>query len=337
MYVTYKSILPEVAKQLAFWESVALSMPDQDLQKIALDSLKTRRFHSQGGALLAGSNLAQKSALIALLVAFQTLSDYLDNLCDRRNATPENCLQLHRSMQDVLLPVGQFSDDYYALQERKQDGGYLNALVCFCQKIIAQFPKNAKVLQLIADNLEIFVNYQAIKQYPKEEIDTKIKHWSQPYLAKYPDLNYYEFFSGGGSTLSFHALFTLLSDPSCDDNEVDRIAGAYFPYINAMHVLMDYFIDQEEDASHDEFNAIAYFKNEDVFWQRLLYIAERAQTFIMQSVNQRFHQIIIEGTFYFYLSDPKIANYREITKKIFNKNIVISTLVYLNSLFIKKR
>jgi tetraprenyl-beta-curcumene synthase len=46
------------------------------------------------------------------VVALQTISDYLDNLCDRRGSPTGRFRQLHLAMTDALDPAGE-THDYY--------------------------------------------------------------------------------------------------------------------------------------------------------------------------------------------------------------------------------
>lgn len=51
--------------------------------------------------------------LVPLIVAFQTISDYLDNLCDRSDSLHcDDFRQLHLAMADALSP-GMPKADYY--------------------------------------------------------------------------------------------------------------------------------------------------------------------------------------------------------------------------------
>src|SRR4051812_34282089 len=76
----YRYILPEVKAQLQIWRETAERIPDPELKAQALASIATKQFHCEGGAVYAAANLPQRHVLIPLIVAFQTISDYLDNL-----------------------------------------------------------------------------------------------------------------------------------------------------------------------------------------------------------------------------------------------------------------
>ena len=44
--------------------------------------------------------------------------------------------------------------------------------------------------------------------------------------------------------------------------DAERIRKGYFPYIQGLHILLDYFIDQEEDKVVGDLNFCSYYENE---------------------------------------------------------------------------
>lgn len=76
-------ILPAVERELAIWRNRAQAIPDAELKRQTLDSIDKKRFHCQGGSFYALYPGAKTSQIISFVVALQTISDYLDNLCDR--------------------------------------------------------------------------------------------------------------------------------------------------------------------------------------------------------------------------------------------------------------
>lgn len=96
-----------------------------------------KKFHCQGGAvfaLLAGE-MCEKA--VRFIIAYQTISDYLDNLCDRSTSFDlKDFRMLHEAMKDALRP-GVGLRNYYTYCEEQADGGYLEALVRTCQSALA--------------------------------------------------------------------------------------------------------------------------------------------------------------------------------------------------------
>ena len=106
VYVT--SVLPAVDRALGRWEAQAARIPDPELRRQALASIRTKRFHCEGGAVFAAAvPRARRPALVEAIVALQTISDYLDNLCDRSESLdPADYRQLHQAMLDAVTPPG---------------------------------------------------------------------------------------------------------------------------------------------------------------------------------------------------------------------------------------
>src|SRR5699024_12521302 len=94
-----------VDRELYFWKKRAEAIPNDELRRQALSSIKSKRFHCQGGAvyaLLAGYRWREA---IRFMVAYQTISDYLDNLCDRGTSLKHaDFLLLHQSMLYAVTP-----------------------------------------------------------------------------------------------------------------------------------------------------------------------------------------------------------------------------------------
>ncbi|WP_156112710.1 DUF2600 family protein, partial [Halobacillus sp. BBL2006] len=99
MYKVYRRIFPAVHQELNYWIERAQAIPNDELRTQALSSIEDKTFHCEGGsiyAVLAGDNW--KDA-IRFIVAYQTISDYLDNLCDRSTSMdPTDFRMLHQSM-----------------------------------------------------------------------------------------------------------------------------------------------------------------------------------------------------------------------------------------------
>ena len=75
--------LPRVKKLLRHWEAEACRCQDPELRKQARASLQHKAFHCQGGAVYAVNCRQMQDTVLRLIIAYQTICDYLDNLCDR--------------------------------------------------------------------------------------------------------------------------------------------------------------------------------------------------------------------------------------------------------------
>ena len=126
LYYYLRGIIPRVEVELARLTEQARLIDDGELRTQALSSLKNKAFHCYGGSVLA--LLAPRSRwpdLIVLITAFQTISDYLDNLCDRVGITDQQAFyRLHESMF-AQLNRDRMVDYYDLYGEWEEDLSYL--------------------------------------------------------------------------------------------------------------------------------------------------------------------------------------------------------------------
>ena len=123
MKKVYREVFPIVHRELAVWKQKAEEIPNEELRKQALASIQSKTFHCEGGSILALLSEGKMEECIRFIVAYQTISDYLDNLCDRSTSLdPVDFRSLHDSMPDALRP-GQPTKNYYQFREEQDDGG----------------------------------------------------------------------------------------------------------------------------------------------------------------------------------------------------------------------
>jgi tetraprenyl-beta-curcumene synthase len=335
----YKYILPEVRGELSAWRRMASAIPDAELRRQALDSMTSKQFHCEGGAVYAAARLDMRNVLIPLIVALQTISDYLDNLCDRSTSLDADDFRLlHQSMLDAVTPGASLSD-YYALRKEKDDGGYLHALVRKCQESVAALPCYSMVQNHVRELVGLYGDLQVYKHISKSLREKELLRWWDLHKEKYPDLRWNEFAAATGSTLGMFMLFLAAAEPGLKPDMVEKIKAAYFPSICGLHILLDYLIDQEEDQKGGDLNFCSYFENQDILNERLLRMVQEARHSAGQLPSSSFHRMIVEGLVALYLSDPKVRRQREVrrTARLLMKGSPGTRLFFwLNSIWIRK-
>lgn len=298
-------VFPEVDKNLEHWSSLSINAGDDMLSTQAAASIRSKKFHCQGGsvyALYPGVNVCNT---IKFIVSLQTISDYLDNLCDRAGVQDEASFrQLHLSMLDAVDP-GRTISDYYLYYPYKKDNGYLKQLVDECRGQINTLPSYKLVVSRIKKYIELYSDLQSLKHLPADVRETRLTQWANCYLGQYPEISCWEFSAATGSTLGVFMLFAAAAEPSLTAREVDAIDAVYFPWVCSLHILLDYYIDAQEDMQMGDLNFTYYYKN-------LKHCEERLSYFIDRSISQcsllkypDFHLTVIKGLLATYLSDPK--------------------------------
>ncbi|GLI05348.1 tetraprenyl-beta-curcumene synthase [Paenibacillus tyrfis] len=339
MLRVYRYALPEVREQLRHWRDKAEAMPDPELRKQAIASMTSKQFHCEGGSVYAVANLPMRHVLIPLIVAFQTISDYLDNLCDRSTSLdPEDFRRLHQSMLDAVDPAEPLHD-YYEFREEKDDAGYLNELVKTCQASLRLLPSYPLAADSVRELVGLYCDLQVYKHIHRELREDALLSWWEKHRGRFPAVAWNEFAAATGSTLGVFMLFLAASDPKLQPETVRQIHEAYFPYICGLHILLDYLIDQEEDLAGGDLNFCSYYDNMDRTVERIAFIVEEAKSKSEQLEHPGFHRMIIEGLLALYLSDPKVSKQRQvktISRKLMKDSPLMRLFFFINSIWIRK-
>ncbi|SMG53591.1 tetraprenyl-beta-curcumene synthase [Paenibacillus aquistagni] len=339
MYRVYKYLLPEVRQELARWSARAASIPNEELRQQALASLSTKQFHCEGGSVYAAIYPEQRDILIPLIVAFQTISDYLDNLCDRSTSLdPRDFRLLHQSMLDAVQPERPLTN-YYALREEQDDGGYLHALVMTCRDSIEKLEAYDQVREDIVQLVTWYTDLQVYKHIDKTKRESALLTWWEPYQHDFSELGWNEFAAATGSTLGMFYLFAAAVDKNMTREHARIIREAYFPYVCGLHILLDYLIDQEEDRIGGDLNFCNYYPDQETVILRIEHFATKAKQATSKLPNARYHRMIIEGLLALYLSDHKVREQSEVlqvSKRLMKGSPLMRIFFWINSHWIRK-
>ena len=303
----FLQVRPRVHKYLAEWKQQAAAIPDPELRKQALASIETKTFHCEGGSiygLLAGDRYDEA---IRFIVAYQTISDYLDNLCDRSTSLdPDDFRALHESMRHALTP-GAECRNYYRLRKEQDDGGYLESLVKTCQSVLKGMQAYGRIAPALLELSGYYCDLQVYKHVKEEERVPRLKAWFDLYKDKLPPMDWYEFAACAGSTLGIFCLVSQSLYGECTDELVRRMKDAYFPWMQGMHILLDYLIDQEEDLAGKDLNFCSFYTAKEVMATRLAHFYRHAYGETSRLPVAGFHRMITCGLLAMYLADKKVA------------------------------
>jgi len=340
MLRVYRTVLPGVARELDRWTAIASAIPDAELRAQAIASLSTKRFHCEGGSVYALVRPQRRGHMIPLIVALQTISDYLDNLCDRSTSMDaDDFRQLHLAMHDAVDPSRPMAD-YYALRAEREDGGYLRGLVETCRANVAALPSYDAVKPYVQELVGLYGDLQVHKHIRRDARETALTQWWSAHRDKCPELGWNEFAAATGSTLGMFYLFAVAANDGVTDAEAKRARDAYFPYVCGLHILLDYLIDMEEDRIGGDLNFCEYFEDAKRTAERIGWIAERARERVRDIDDRRFHGMIVEGLLALYLSDPKVSRQRDVagvTRKLMRNSPWTRLFFWANSVWIRKR
>ncbi len=339
MWRMYRNGLPLVDRALQKWRERIKQIPNDELRTQAIASISTKTFHCQGGAVFATLNPSRCPDLVELIVAFQTISDYLDNLCDRSTSMDERDFrQLHQAMIDAATPERTIDCDYYQFRDDRDDEGYLCALVQTCQRILRTFPKYGIVAEYAQRWIALYADLQVFKHLDWSEREQRLLSWWNEHQSEWPELRWNEFAAAAGSTLGVFLMFAIASDTDTSPETVRSNASLYFPWICGLHILLDYFIDQEEDRLGGDLNFCSYYDSPEQVGERIRWMLETATKTISEGNLAKFNRMVIEGLMAVYLSDSKVAtqpSVRLVTEQLMNGRPLIRLFFWLNSHWVR--
>lgn len=301
-----RSVLPLTGQELAKWQRRAEAIPNPELREQALASLNWKRFHAEGGSVYAAPVGDRLPTLVALIVALQTISDYLDNLCDRSvSQSGDDFRTLHQAMLDALTPDAP-RHDYYSLHPNKEDGGYLESLVGECRRNVSLLPAYPTVQGDVVALAGLYNDLQVYKHIRPDLRETHLKAWFASHRARFPELEWWEFAAAAGSTLGIFALLAAACRPDLDRDRVLALTDVYFPWVCGLHILLDYLIDQAEDREGGDLNFVSFYDSPTTTRQRLRVFYRRAREGLRKLPDRPFHETALDGLLGLYLSDVKI-------------------------------
>lgn len=303
---TVREIAPAVSEEMARWQQAAHAIVDPFLRAQALASQTHKRFHALGGSVYALLAPGRERQLVTLIVALQTISDYLDNLCDRGPCDDlEAYRQLHQAMLDAVEP-GTPPAPYYELYPHQEDGGYLASLVAACQQAVAELPAFEAVRRPVRRFIGLYNDLQVYKHGPVEGRVRRLQRWFDAHRSRVPGLYWWEFAAASGSTLGVFALLAAAARPDLAPEAAARLDAAYFPWIGALHILLDYLIDMEEDDAAGDLNLVAPYPDGTERRRRLIEFVRRGLAEASSLPDAPFHRWVVHGLPALYLSDPKV-------------------------------
>lgn len=307
LQAVFQRLFPIIDAELFRWQKKAEAIPDAELRRQALASMSAKKFHCQGGgvfALLAGKRYKEA---VRFIVAYQTISDYLDNLCDRSTSLdPDDFRLLHEAMRDALRP-DQPLKNYYANRLEQNDGGYLHELVGTCQEVLQAASGYVFAKQHLLELESLYADLQVHKHVKKEERVPRLTCWYREHLEKALGLSWYEFAAASGSTLGVFCLVAYMLAGKLTPALAEKIIYSYFPYVQGLHILLDYYIDQNEDEIEGDLNFCSYYRDDVQLLERLKFFLILAEERVRSLPDAMFHRFIPKGLVALYLSDEKIA------------------------------
>ena len=298
-------VLPSVTWELAHWRHRAEQIPNPNLRRHALEALG-KRGNVEGAALFATlAPAAQRRRTVRALVAFQSAYNYLDALSELPSPNPvANGDQLHQALLTALTP-GAPHPDYYAHNPDRADGGYLTAILDACRDAVAGLPSYLAVAPTALGAAARIVDFQALNLSEAQGGHGAVRLWATEVTPEATGLAWWETAAAAGSSLAVHALIAAAADPDLDPWHAWEIDGAYFPWIGALHSLLDSLVDRREDHESGQHSLLDYYSSPVDAAIRLVSLAMRARAATERLPSPHAHRVILTAMSSYYLSAPE--------------------------------
>ncbi len=293
----------ETECELAGWRERAATIPDEPIRVDALDSIAGKRDNAEGAALFSILPKQRNGRLLKLLVAYQTMWDFLDSASERgAHAGEANGQQLHRALVEALDPQAPISD-YYRYHPWKDDGGYLRALVETCRGVCAELPSYRQVRSVMLRDVERCA-IQGLNHNPDpSRRDAALREWAACESRDHSALSWFEL-TAAASAFTPHVLLAMAAEPRCEPSEVAEVYAAYFPWIPLAIAMLDSYVDQADDAASESHSYIAHYSSEAVALDRLAEIVRRSVRETARLANGHRHVVVAAAMVAMYLSVP---------------------------------
>jgi cytochrome P450 len=277
-------------------------MPSGPLREDALDALEHKRGQSEGAALFAILPGRRNRSYLRLLVAYQTIWDYLDSVSERgAPAGVANGRQLHLALVDALNPGGPIRD-YYRYNPSREDAGYLQALVTTCRECCTQLPSYERVRALVLRDA-MRAQVLALNHDPDpQRRDSALKAWAQHEFPDGHEASWYELTGAASAGLAAFALLALACGSSCSDREIERTHAAYFPWASAAACMLDSYADHAEDLTSGDHSYIGHYSSPEVAVTHTCGLVRRCLAELSALHNREAHALIACSMVALYLS-----------------------------------
>ncbi len=244
----------------------------------------------------------QRATVVRLLVRLQSIYQYTDTLMEQPSGDPAaNARQLHTAILVALSPDRPHID-YYRHHTHDDDGGYLVELVDRGRAMLAELPSYPVVAEAVLGQAKRIVFYQSHINLAGEQDHPGLARWVELDGSSKTKQLWWEPAAASGSSLATLALLSAAANPNLTKQRAAAIEALYWPWMGALHTLLDSLIDRAEDAATGQHNLLDHYSSAEE-------MAERMELLAVEAVRRASavgveHRLILAGMTSLYLSDP---------------------------------
>jgi tetraprenyl-beta-curcumene synthase len=298
--IYWLDVFPPVDAELARWRGLAARIPDPRLRELALETQHAERGNLEGAAAFAVlAPRARRRDVVRAVVAFQALYDYLDTLAEQPGA---DSWALHLALPAALDTAAEHdAGAERALAAAGPAGGYIGSLVARCQGALAGLPSWQLVAVPALRSAERMVHYQGLIHDHRDRRREALGRWAAASTPAGSGLRWWETAAAAASSLGVFALIASAARAELDPAGARAIETAYFPWIGALHVLLDSLVDSAADAAAGHHSLVAGYDSSEQTAVRLAAIAARAAEAARTVERGELHELILAAMTSFYL------------------------------------
>jgi tetraprenyl-beta-curcumene synthase len=289
----WTGVFPRVGALLRRIRRRAQEIPDPVLRGLALEALAKRSNIEGAAAFAVLAPRHTRAAATEALVAFQALYNHADMLAEQPSADP---VASARRLHGVLLQA------LDASAEDRDLGGYVGPLVADCRLALRQLPSYPAVAAQARAAAERIVAFQSLSvAHAGPERDALIA-WARSQAPPDSDLRWWEAAAACGSSLPVLALIALAAQPVLAPSELADVQRAYWPWVAALHSLLDSLVDTREDAASGQLSLIGCYATVPIAAEAMGILAERARRDARGLPRGRRHLVLVTAMAASYLS-----------------------------------
>jgi tetraprenyl-beta-curcumene synthase len=295
-------VFPRVCRERRDWATRAEEIPDPQLKRVARAALRKWGNVEGAAAFAAFVPRGHRGAAVRAMVCFQAAYNYLDMLTELPDGDPAgNARRLHRALLVALDPEAD-PVDYYANNRLREDGGYLAELVAACRAALAPLPSYAVAAPAARRAAERIVAFQSCNTGDLRGDFMALERWARAATPPEMGMHWWETAAAGGSSLCISALIATAAEPAVEEWRIAAIEAAYFPWVGALHSLLDNLVDTAEDHATGQHSLIARYASRGDAAARMGLLARRSLDAVAALPESRSHTLVVAAMASFYLS-----------------------------------
>jgi len=327
-------VFPQVCRELARWRARAGRIEDPVVQRLALEALGKRGNIEGAAAFAAFVPRARRGAVVRALVAYQAAYNHADLLAEQPSEDPVGeGRRLHAALL-LALDTGAAQPDHDHRGRRedgavarhdgdepralRDDGGYLRELTAACRAELVTLPSYPAVAEPARRAAARIVCFQSMTlgRLPRER--AALERRACACVPPGTGLRWWEAAAAAGSSLLVHALIAAAAEPTVDPRELAALERAHFPWIGALHSLLDSLVDEAEDAQTGQLSLVGCYPAADEAAHRLGALAAQAMRHARELPHGRRQALLVAAIAGFYLSAPEAsaANALPVTRAV---------------------